>query len=1092
MKKRSRRSKSFIPRLAGTALLCVIGFGALAGAGISSPSAGGGQPLLASRAEASLSNLALLKSGKLSPRLQQLSQPSVMKASATSQAETVGLSQSGPGSLLRAADGQRLIVYVRVSGSIAGASEAIENAGATIVNASARYGVITVAVAPSRLQALGKLSVVKSAQEVLAPVLAASTCPSGAVVSEGDTQLAAASARSTYGVDGSGVTVGILSDSFDALSGDPLDASAGVLAGELPGTGNTCAGQTNPVNVLEDYAGGEDEGRAMLEVVHDLAPGASLDFATADTGIYAAADNIRALRSAGARVIADDVSYLDEPMFQEGPISEAIDDVTSSGASYFSAAGNANVVVGGRNVGSYEAPAYRPTSCPAELNAITGSPYYASCHNFAPGVGVDSRADYTLAPDGYLAIDLQWAEPWGGVGTDLDLILIDADTGELLNYSADTNPGAGGTQEPFEITGYQNPSSSSPENVEVVIARYSGAAVPRLKYVIAQSDGVTYAEYSSSSGSDVVGPAIFGHNGGQNTISVAAVPYNNSTTPEWYSSHGPVTYYYGPVSGTTPAAPLSSPLVLSKPDIAATDCAATSFFYQWDGSAYRFCGTSEAAPHAAAVAALMLQRNPAITPSSVLTRLQTTAGAVTNGGTSDVVGSGLINALGAVGVSTPTFAFSPSSYSVSEAGHSAAITIQRTGDTSSATTVHFATANGTATAGTDYTAVSEDVSFAAGVTSQTVTVPIIDAGVIGGSKTVSLALSSPSAGAELGYPSSATLTIQDNDRAFAFSAASYSVNENDGSAAITINRSGQTSGSDTVNFATANGTATAGADYAAVSEDVSFAAGVTSQTVTVPVIDAGVIGGSKTVSLALSSPSSGAILGSPSSATLTIQDNDRAFAFSAASYSVNENGGSATITINRSGQTSGSDAVHFATANGTAITGKDYTAISKTVSFAAGVTSQTVTVPVIDARVIGGSKTVSLALSSPSSGAILGSPSSATLTIQDNDVARPPSAKPSGKIVSCKLSKKSFLRSQARKVKLTCKFSPKSKVFRYVLSLKKGKKWALVKSARKTGSFKTYTATVKRLFASKPIKRGSYRLKLSADRNSKTLRFKVI
>ena len=74
---------------------------------------------------------------------------------------------------------------------------------------------------------------------------------------------------------------------------------------------------------------------------------------------------------------------------------------------------------------------------------------------------------------------------------------------------------------------------------------------------------------------------------------------------------------------------------------------------------------------------------------------------------------------------------------------------------------------------------------------------------------------------------------------------------------------------------------------------------------------------------------------------------------------------------------------------------------------------------------------------------------------------------------------------------MTCKFSPKSKVFRYVLSLKKGKKWALVKSAKKTGSFKTYTLTVKKLFAGKKIKQGKHRLKLSADRNSKTLRFKV-
>jgi hypothetical protein len=1072
MKKLSCRSAYYLSAVVGAVLFGVVTFGVPASAGTSSPAGDGRQPLFAPRtaASASLSNLALKKGGKLSSRLQQLSQPSILAASARTQATAVGLPLSGPGSLLRAAGGKQLLVYVRVSGSVASASAAIENAGATIVDASKRYGVVTVAVSASRLQALGNLSVVAGAWEALTPMRAAA-CPSGPVVSEGDHQLSADSARSTFGVDGSGVTVGILSDSYNALGG----ASTGVSAGELPGTGNPC-GETTPVNVLEDdTTSGIDEGRAMLEVVHDLAPGAALDFATADDGIFGMAANIRALRSAGAKVIADDVTYLDEPMFQEGPISEAVDDVTSSGASYFSSAGNENVVVGGHNVGSYEAPAYRPTSCPA---AFSGSPYL-DCHNFNPA-GADNGADYTLANGGYLTIDLQWAQPWDGVGTDLDLFLFDATTGALLASSEDDNAITG---EPFEITGYQN-TTGAPENVQVVIARWSGAALPRLKYVIVQSDGVTSAEYNSSGLGDVVGPTIFGHNGGQNTITAAAVPYSDSTTPESYSSHGPVTYYFGPVSGTTPAAPLSSPLVLSKPDIAATDCAQTSFFYG-SGPPYRFCGTSEAAPHAAAVAALMLQRNPALTSAQILARLQATAHAVTNGGTSDVVGAGLIDALGAVGVSstTATFSFSPASYSVSEGGGLATVTINRTGNTSSLVSVHFATANGTATAGSDYTAVSQDVSFAAGETSKTVSVPITDAHVIGGSRTVSLALSSPSTGATLTSPSTATLTIVDDDRAVAFSTSAYSVNETGGSAAITINRSGPTSGSDTVHVATANGTATAGSDYTAVSQDVFFAAGETSKTVSVPITDAHVVGGSKTVSLALSSPSIGTELGGQSTATLTIVDDDRAVAFSTSAYSVNETGGSATITINRAGPTSGSDTVHFATANGTAKAGSDYTAVSQNVSFAAGETSKTVSIPITDAHVIGGSKTASLALSSPSSGTILGSPSTATLTIVDND-------KP-GKITLAKLSKTRFARSQAAKVKLTCIFSPKSKLFAYVLSIKKGKKWTVVKRAKKTGFFSEYTLTAKQIFAGKSIKTGQYRLKLSAAANSKLLAFRV-
>ena len=100
-------------------------------------------------------------------------------------------------------------------------------------------------------------------------------------------------------------------------------------------------------------------------------------------------------------------------------------------------------------------------------------------------------------------------------------------------------------------------------------------------------------------------------------------------------------------------------------------------------------------------------------------------------------------------------------------------------------------------------------------------------------------------------------------------------------------------------------------------------------------------------------------------------------------------------------------------------------------------------------------------------------------------------ARAAGKIVSAKLSKKSFSVAQVGKVKLRCKFSPKSKAFKYVLLLQKGKKWTVVKRVNKTGSFTTYTDSVKKLFAGKRIKDGSYRLKLTADANSKTLRFKI-
>ncbi len=102
-----------------------------------------------------------------------------------------------------------------------------------------------------------------------------------------------------------------------------------------------------------------------------------------------------------------------------------------------------------------------------------------------------------------------------------------------------------------------------------------------------------------------------------------------------------------------------------------------------------------------------------------------------------------------------------------------------------------------------------------------------------------------------------------------------------------------------------------------------------------------------------------------------------------------------------------------------------------------------------------------------------------------------------GKIKSAKLmlgkkKVKALGLAQAKKVKLTVTFKPKSKVFKWVVSLKHGKKWTVVKRVSKTGFYKAkYTLTVKKLFAGKKIKRGQYRLKLSADKNSRALSFKI-
>src|SRR5688500_10061406 len=150
------------------------------------------------------------------------------------------------------------------------------------------------------------------------------------------------------GVDGSGITVGVMSDSYDTNAA-PNSAALDISTGDLPGSGNPF-GNTEPVVVLQDSPGGTDEGRAMLQIVHDLAPKARLGFATANGGEVNFANNIRALAGFPdapnavpgfkADVIVDDIIYLDEPMFQDGIVAQAVDEVVARGVQYFSSAGN--------------------------------------------------------------------------------------------------------------------------------------------------------------------------------------------------------------------------------------------------------------------------------------------------------------------------------------------------------------------------------------------------------------------------------------------------------------------------------------------------------------------------------------------------------------------------------------------------------------------------------------------------------------------------------------------------------------------------------------------------------------------------------
>ncbi len=642
-----------------------------------------------------------VQASPLSPRLVVLSAPKVRSLGAAQQSRRVGLTRSGAGSLLR--HGNRVVVDVRFAEGAAASTEALKAAGADVIAVSPEYQTVTVAALPVRLRQIAAVPGVEGVREEITPFTSAvaATCPQGAVVSEGDRQLEAARARNDFGVDGSGVTVGILSDSFNQWKGAPASEPGDVATGDLPGPGNPC-GFERPVKVLTPFIPGAypepgeepenppepgeesaDEGRAMAQIVHDLAPGADIDFASAFNGELAFAKGIRDLYDEGARVIADDVAYFNEPFFQDGPIADAVNEVVAGGANYFSSAGNDNLKdAKGRNIGSIEAPEFREMGCPAALPAE-----YETCMNFNPEPGKeDNTWGVTLEEGAPLYVDLQWAQPWNGVTTDLDMFVLN-ENGELKGRAFNTPNTEPGRRQPYEFIPYEGgieeeDGEGNEEKMQVVIARcdvacgeeraeeeiegelpYEGTVggddgTPRLKVAIFNNGGgVTASEYPESKDGDVVGPTIFGHTAAAAAISVAAINVGTNEEPEPYSSRGPVVHLFGPVTGTTPAPPIGEQ-VIAKPNVTAGDCGSTTFFYGFGNGGFHFCGTSAAAPHAAAVAALIRSADPGATNAQVRADLEATArpvGSVSGGFFGPTaIGAGLLDAHSAVAALTPS------------------------------------------------------------------------------------------------------------------------------------------------------------------------------------------------------------------------------------------------------------------------------------------------------------------------------------------------------------------------------------------------------------------------------------------------------
>jgi hypothetical protein len=334
---------------------------------------------------------------------------------------------------------------------------------------------------------------------------------------------------------------------------------------------------------------------------------------------------------------------------------------------------------------------------------------------------------------------------------------------------------------------------------------------------------------------------------------------------------------------------------------------------------------------------------------------------------------------------------------VNEADGTAAVTVTLSHAVDAEVTVAYATADDTALAGSDYTDTHGMLTFAAGETSKTIEIPITQDSGVEDPEALTLTLSNalPGASSVLGAPATGTITIADDDPAgmIDFKSLHYDVDETDGQAIVTVERLGGVGGAVSVDYQTSDGSATAGADYAARNGTLNWAAGDSAdKTFTVPVKWDGRAEGTESINLALTNPGGGADEGPNTAAVVRIGDDGASgrLALSSNAYKVGEADGVVTITTRRSGGSLGGPVtVHYATSNGTATAGSDYASANGTLTFGPGEAAKSFTVHVTSDSAHEPGETFQVTLSNAGGGASLGSPAGATVTIADDDAVSP-------------------------------------------------------------------------------------------------------
>ena len=518
----------------------------------------------------------------------------------------------------------------------------IDALGGSVINSVPKYRAIRARLPLAAVETLAELEAIQwirpadeavtrgqaRAAQTVARAVADAAVTRKVNTSEGDIAHQADRARQQYGIDGTGIGIGVLSDGVDTLAQRQT-------SGDLPARVTVLPGQARPPASVAKPGLPYDEGTAMLEIVYDLAPGADLYFATALGGQAQFATNIEALCDAGADVIVDDITYLSDAVFQDDIVAQGVNAAVAKGCVYFSAAGNAGNSNDGTS-GVWEGD-FRAAG-PLRIDGST----VGTLHRFGTSTLWDR-----ITKDGGYGFCLKWSDRRGASSNDYDLDLLHP----TRSVVAGSNSTQNGTQDPVECVRLVEISTNQPLDMtrwRVLVVKASG------------SDRYLHLNTNRGELSISTAGQMYGQSAAANAIGVAATDatkargargvFNGTESVERFSSDGPRRIFFQPDGrAITPGNySFSGGQVLQKPDVTAADGVMTATPEFED-----FHGTSAAAPHAAAIAALMLQAagGPrSLTREQLLEAMQETALDIEAPGDWDRdSGAGIVDALAAVG-----------------------------------------------------------------------------------------------------------------------------------------------------------------------------------------------------------------------------------------------------------------------------------------------------------------------------------------------------------------------------------------------------------------------------------------------------------